>query len=83
MAMTPEEIDAALLDFANNHCRQGWTAENAPAGVKLFIEKAAEFLSNKQGLQAKRLADASWSYSTDFPKAIIDLLKPYRKVVFV
>ncbi len=83
MAMDSTETAAALLDFANYQCKQSWTSENAPAGVNLFIEKAQEFLANTQGLESRRLGDASWAYSTKWPEPIISLLNPYRKVRFV
>ncbi len=82
MAMTPEETKTALLDFANNYCKAEWTAETAPERVNLFIEKAAEYLASQQGLSGKRLGDMQVTYSTEFPKSIMDLLgRP--KVVFV
>jgi hypothetical protein len=83
--MTSEEASAALLDYANNYCNQSWTAETAPAGVNLFIEKAATFLTSAGAMSVtqKKLGDEQITYSTDYPSAIMALLRPYRKVRFV
>jgi hypothetical protein len=72
---TTETITDQLLDFANHHCNQEWTAATAPARVNLFIERATAYLSSSVGgVQSKRLGDLSITYSTEFPKDITDLL---------
>jgi streptomycin 6-kinase len=75
--------DAALLDYANKYCNREYTVETAPDGVLLFIERAKAFYANAAGLEQRRLGDASWTYSTEFPPSILALLKPYRLVKFV
>ena len=68
------DIAAALLDYANHHCNQEWTVSDMPARVALFIEKATLFLANAQGIESKRLGDISVSYSTEFPRSLMNLL---------
>ncbi len=77
------ELETQLLDYANQTCRRKWTEDDLPAGVKLWREKAILYLNQTPGLQQKRLGDASWTYSTEWPKTIADMLKPYRKVKVV
>ena len=87
----------ALIDYAEHYCGVTWERGEEPAGVKLFAEKAAEYLDSVAtttgvGIQAKRLGDYQITYTDSsgsggrtiaFPSHILGLLAPYKLVKFV
>lgn len=71
-----------LFDVAKDHCNGKWDAVNMPSGVMLFIAKAIQFNMTPVGLQGRSMGTVSYSYDTEFPKAIWTYLRPYKKVKF-
>ncbi|SCV43766.1 Phage capsid and scaffold [Bacillus subtilis] len=51
-----------------------------PAGVKLFVKKAAEYNMTPSGLSGRSMGDVSYSYNTEFPRDITKDLNPYRRL---
>lgn len=77
LAMAP-----ILFDVAKDHCNGKWEPLEMPQGVRLFIAKAIQFNVQKTGLTSRRMGSVSYSYDTEFPKAIWTYLRPYKKVKF-
>ncbi|MGE7092533.1 phage head-tail connector protein [Lysinibacillus sp. NPDC048646] len=71
-----------LYDVAKVHCNGKWELEKVPSGVMLFIAKAIQFNMTPTGLQGRSMGTVSYSYDTEFPKAIWTYLRPYKKVKF-
>jgi len=71
-----------LFDVAIDHCNDTWCPETMPQGVQLFIAKAIQFNMQTTGLKGRVMGTVSYSYDTEFPKAIWTYLRPYKKVKF-
>ena len=71
-----------LFDLAQGHCNREWLPTEMPSGVRLFIAKAIQFNMTPVGLSGRSMGTVSYSYETEFPKAIWTYLRPYKKVKF-
>lgn len=71
-----------LFETAQEYCNQEWLPEQMPGGVKLFIAKAIQFNKTPTGLSARSIGTVSYSYDTEFPKAIWTYLRPFKRVKF-
>ncbi|MGE7946476.1 phage head-tail connector protein [Lysinibacillus sp. NPDC093688] len=71
-----------LFDVAKDHCNGKWEPSDMPQGVRLFIAKAIQFNTQSTGLKGRTMGTVSYSYDTEFPKAIWTYLRPYKKVRF-
>ena len=75
-----------LVEFAKEHCNNQFLEngkEKLPGPVKLFVARAIQFNMNPTGITGRSMGGASYSYETDFPPALMRLLRPYKKVRFV
>lgn len=52
-------------------------------GIMIAIAKVIEFYMLKSGVSGEGVSRVSYSYSTELPKSILDILNQYRKVKFV
>lgn len=71
-----------LFDVAKDYCNGKWGPSDMPQGVRLFIAKAIQFNMQTTGLNGRTMGTVSYSYDTEFPKAIWTYLRPYKKVKF-
>lgn len=71
-----------LYDVAKDHCNGKWEPSDMPQGVRLFIAKAIQFNTQSTGLKGRVMGTVSYSYDTEFPKAIWTYLRPYKRVRF-
>jgi len=71
-----------LFDVAKDYCNGKWEPLEMPHGVRLFIAKAIQFNMQTTGLTGRTMGTVSYSYDTDFPKAIWTYLRPYKRVGF-
>ncbi|MGE7129160.1 phage head-tail connector protein [Lysinibacillus xylanilyticus] len=71
-----------LFDVAKDHCNGKWEPSNMPQGVRLFIAKAIQFNMQTTGLKGRAMGTVSYSYDTEFPKALWTYLRPYKRVRF-
>lgn len=71
-----------LFDVAKDHCNGKWEPSEMPQGVRLFIAKAIQFNTQSTGLKGRVMGTVSYSYDTEFPKAIWTYLRPYKRVRF-
>ena len=71
-----------LFDVAKDHCNGKWEPPEMPQGVRLFIAKAIQFNTQTTGLKGRVMGTVSYSYDTEFPKAIWTYLRPYKRVRF-
>lgn len=78
------EIVPLLVEFARDKCNQLFEDdsgnEKLPAGIKLFVAKAAEFYANPQGLSSRSMDTVSYSFEVELPQTTLDMLRPYRKL---
>ncbi|MEH7716166.1 phage head-tail connector protein [Bacillus velezensis] len=74
------EIVPILIESASDFCSNTFDPEALPAGVKLFVAKAAEYNMNPSGLSGRSMGDVSYSYNTEFPRYITKHLTPYRRL---
>ncbi|MEC1900963.1 phage head-tail connector protein [Bacillus atrophaeus] len=74
------EIVPILIEFASDFCSNKFDPEALPAGVKLFVAKAAEYNMTPTGLSGRSMGDVSYSYNTEFPRHITKNLTPYRRL---
>lgn len=72
-----------VKDECNNQFLDENGKENLPGGVQLAIAKLCEIYMKESGVQSETLARHSQTFSLDIPKYIKDMLKPYRRVIFV
>lgn len=74
-----------VIEFAKDHCNNNFligVEEVLPGGVQMFAAKAVEYNMSPAGLKGRSMGGASYSYDTDFPPALMKMLRPYRKVRF-
>lgn len=71
-----------LFDVAKDHCNGKWEPSDMPQGVRLFIAKAIQFNTQSTCLKGRVMGTVSYSYDTEFPKAIWTYLRPYKRVRF-
>lgn len=71
-----------LFDVAKEHCNGKWEPSDMPQGVRLFIAKAIQYNTQSTGLKGRVMGTVSYSYDTEFPKAIWTYLRPYKRVRF-
>lgn len=80
------EMIPILTDYAKEYCNNSFSnslnEEQLPGSVMLFVAKAAQFNMNPAGITSRSMGGASYSYDTDFPEAIMKMLRPYKKVRF-
>ena len=68
-----------IKDFVKDYCRDDFRA-GFPGGVKIFIQKALDFLNQQSGKTSESLGDYSVSFESQIPKAMIETLYPYRRM---
>lgn len=71
-ALTPIYFDVAI-DYCNNKDLEF-------DRIIVFLAKAVQFYSHKAGLTARSMGTVSYSYDTDLPSSILQLLKPFKKL---
>lgn len=92
--MTEVQILAALKKWVIDYCRNEFLINNPdydadiegseeyieelPGGVDLFLNQGVNFIKNQSGVSAESLGDHSITWTTDFPKSLLQLLYPYR-----
>jgi hypothetical protein len=80
------EMIPILIEFVKDYCNNKFVEDNKevlPGGVKLFVARAIQFNMNPAGVTGRSMGGASYSYDTDYPPAIMRLLRPYKRVRFV
>ncbi|MFJ5794462.1 phage head-tail connector protein [Bacillus atrophaeus] len=73
------EVVPILIEIAADECKNTFDPEALPAGVKMFVAKAAEYNMAPSGLSGRSMGDVSYSYNTKFPQHITKNLYLYRK----
>lgn len=81
--MLDDELKEAMMLWAQDYCKMTWEEGYEPAGVKLFVNQAVEWLKTQNGITSESLGDYSVSFADGMPKGLISLLRPYRKVTLV
>lgn len=79
MALTQADMEKYLTEWAMEYCNNKFYY-GIPAGVKMFVDKAAAYLFNQSGMTSESLGDYSVSMNPDFPPALLSLLAPYRRL---
>ncbi|MCM3108775.1 phage head-tail connector protein [Bacillus velezensis] len=77
------EVLPLFIDQAKDWCNNSFTVngeEKLPAGVKLYVAKAIEHNMTPSNLSGRSMGDVSYSYETELPSSITELLAPYRKL---
>lgn len=67
----------------NNDFLDAEGREVLPGPVKLYVAKACQYNMNETGLKSYRMGEVSYTYETEFPPSITDLLKRYKRVRFI
>jgi hypothetical protein len=73
------DADNLFYPYPHPYIRTG-TKYPLPLGVQIFIDQAAQFLISQSGKTSESLGDYSVSFGIEFPKSLLDLLKPYKKI---
>ncbi|QFR56230.1 head-tail adaptor [Bacillus phage 000TH010] len=80
------EIVPLLVEFAKDECHNPFIDkdgnEKLPAGVKIFVAKAAEFYMAKTGLTGRSMDTVSYNFATELPGTILRNLNSYRKMAW-
>lgn len=81
------EMIPDMVEFSKDYCNNLFLDvdgnEVLPSGVILFVAKAIQYLMNEAGMTQQKMGDVNFSYESDFPPALLRLLKPYKRVKFV
>ncbi|WP_433958849.1 phage head-tail connector protein [Cytobacillus horneckiae] len=81
-----ETMIPLLIDWVATHCNNSFKDKLGQlalsGGVKIFIAKACEHNMNVSGVSSRSMGSVSYTYDMDFPPAIMNLLKPYKRVKF-
>ena len=83
--MFDEELEEALLLWAQEYCKMPWEAGFEPVGVKLFAKQAVAWIKTQNGITSESLGDYSVTFLEEgaMPKGLLALLRPYRKVQLI
>lgn len=77
--MTQQELSDYLTDWVKDYCHNPFE-DGIPSGVTLFVTQASDYLLKQNGITSESLGDYSVSISPDFPPALTNLLRPYRRL---
>lgn len=80
-----EEVLEPLVELAGKICNDDFTDATVyptlPGGIKLFVRDAVMYLDSNQGKKSETLDEYSYTIDTsEFPKAVLQWLKPYKKM---
>ena len=53
-----------------------------PGGVKIYLAKAIERNTMATGIKSRSMGSVSYSYDTEIPSELKNMLTPYKKVKF-
>lgn len=78
--MSDAELREYLLHWCMDYCNNAFV-NGVPSGVELFLDQAIGFIKIQLGKTSESLGDYSVSVdTTKFPRSMLDLLSPYKKL---
>ncbi len=69
----------AVIEWVKGYCNNDFSA-GLPDVVKVAIAKYIQFTLNEPGMKSESLGDYSYTRESGVPKAITDMLTPYRSI---